>query len=78
MRQDPGRAGLIVAAPKGPPVKLKCRAHDGGSIDGSMDRPRAVAMIYYMMSPEERIKVRNQLAECDARIAEDETEKANG
>jgi hypothetical protein len=43
-----------------------------------MDRPRAISMIYYMMSPEERIAVRGALAECDARIAEDETEKQNG
>lgn len=67
---------MIVATKKPTaPVRIKVYAHDGGSLEGTMDRPRALSMIYHMMSPEERIKVRNALRECDARIAEDYSKK---
>lgn len=62
------------------PVRIKVQAHDGGSMEGTMTRARAIPMIYYMMSPDERAAVRAALADCDARIAEDgaEAEADNG
>lgn len=60
------------------PVRIKVQAHGGGSMEGTMTRARAVPMIYYMMSPEERAAVRGALDECDAHIAEDETENQDG
>ena len=52
-----------------PQVRIKVQAYDGGSMDGTVTRAKAIPMIYYTMSPAERVKVRGALAECDARIA---------
>lgn len=68
----------MAARKPSPEVRIKVRAYDGGQMEGTVTRDLAVPLIYYMMSPEERIKVRGRLAECDARIAKDETEKSNG
>jgi len=65
-----------------PQVRIKVQAHDGSAMEGTLTRARAIPLIYYTMSPEERVKVRGALTECDDRIAEDATKKkaeaANG